>query len=488
MKVEPKSPQMHPRASRSKPRGPAVAATTWPTSPTVDAVMNEASPGVDRFLGCAFGRLEVIGGSADYSGSLTLCRPIDRHVCVSAGRIADPNITIKIRGGARNGGDSPLCIPLSALFQEAGDPIDCGDLAAVLPDGLDGTSRCVISTLVELFRDRVIDRTAEGFSIVLSTSLDGLPGAGAEAATSAATLVAVTGACGRSLDEKTAIDIIHRVGRGWLDLPVGLADAACVLCAPPVGLTQVCAQPSAMNDAIELPDGIAIFGIATGTMSDDASRKYRAVRTASHMGRTLIDRIICHEGQNRISWTGHLAEITVTAYVDRFRDRIPTKLKGSDFLKLFGETGDPLTRIDPDVQYKVRSRTEHHIYENDRAKSFAQCMQRAASQGDSSAIRQAGELMYASHWSYGQRCGLGSIETDLLVNLIRHVDADAGIHGARVTGHGCGGVVAVLMEDTDRAAEAVRCVVEEFGVRTAHTATVLPSGGAGALVLGVRPL
>ncbi len=488
MKVEPKSPLSRPHVSRSNLRRPAVSAPTWPTSPTIDAVINEASSGVARFLGCACGHLDVFGGSADYTGSLTLSLPIDRHVCVSAARAADSNITIKIAWASSNKSDPTQCLPISALFQDGGEPIGCDDLPAILPGELSKTSRCVIATLVELFRDGVIDRTAEGMSVVLSTGLDELPGTGAEAAASAATLVAVTGASGRSLDVTTAVNIVHRVVRCWMGLPVGLADAACVLRAAPTGLTCVCAEPLTINDAIELPDGIALFGMATGTLCGNAQRKYDAVRIASHMGGTLVDRIIRHENKNRIPWSGRLAEVSVADYVNRFRDRLPTKLKGSEFLKLFGETGDTITRIDPDVLYKVRSRTEHHVYENDRAQSFARCMQRAATEGDLSSLRQAGELMYASHWSYGQRCGLGSIETDLLVRLIRSADVDAGILGARITGHGCGGVVAVLMENTDRAADAIRGVVDEYGNRTSRTATILQSGGVGALVLGVRPV
>ena len=39
--------------------------------------------------------------------------------------------------------------------------------------------------------------------------------------------------------------------------------------------------------------------------------------------------------------------------------------------------------------------------------------------------------MYASHWSYGQRCGLGSIETDLLTDPgLGIVQAAEAVHAA----------------------------------------------------------
>ena len=56
---------------------------------------------------------------------------------------------------------------------------------------------------------------------------------------------------------------------------------------------------------------------------------------------------------------------------------------------------------------------------------------------------QLGALMYESHASYG-RCGLGSQGTDRLVELVRAEGPAAGLYGARITGGGSGGTVAVL--------------------------------------------
>jgi len=201
--------------------------------------------------------------------------------------------------------------------------------------------------------------------------------------------------------------------------------------------------------------------------------KWEHVRTAAFMGRMLIDRILNHEALRQMQWDGYLSQVSVTDYVERFRDRLPTKIMGGDFLNRFGETGDELTRIEPDGVYKIRSRTEHHIYEHDRAQQFVECLSRAIRNGDARALREVGDLMYASHWSYGQRCGLGSIETDLLVKLIRQHGADADVYGAKITGHGCGGVVAVLMRATKRAASAVEQAMADYSGRTGHNATLI---------------
>jgi galactokinase len=56
---------------------------------------------------------------------------------------------------------------------------------------------------------------------------------------------------------------------------------------------------------------------------------------------------------------------------------------------------------------------------------------------------QLGELMYESHASYSA-CGLGSVGTDLLVKLVRDAGAPEGLYGARITGGGSGGTVAIF--------------------------------------------
>ena len=96
--------------------------------------------------------------------------------------------------------------------------------------------------------------------------------------------------------------------------------------------------------------------------------------------------------------------------------------------------------------------------------------------------------MNASHWSYGQRCGLGSIETDLLVSLIRRRGSEADVFGAKITGRGCGGVVAVLLKSTDQALSAVEAAMAEYTLQTGHTPRLYRGSTPGALVAGAQRL
>ena len=68
--------------------------------------------------------------------------------------------------------------------------------------------------------------------------------------------------------------------------------------------------------------------------------------------------------------------------------------------------------------------------------------------------------MFASHESYSA-CGLGSTGTDRLVELVRELGADRGLFGAKITGGGSGGTVAILARSD--AEDAVREVAERYG-------------------------
>jgi L-arabinokinase len=84
----------------------------------------------------------------------------------------------------------------------------------------------------------------------------------------------------------------------------------------------------------------------------------------------------------------------------------------------------------------------------------------------------AGHLMYASHLSYSLDAMLGCDECDLLVNLIKKRER-AGLYGARITGGGCGGSVAVLAEGTAKADAAIAEIVDEYGKQTGRCAEII---------------
>src|SRR6185295_7412384 len=121
---------------------------------------------------------------------------------------------------------------------------------------------------------------------------------------------------------------------------------------------------------------------------------------------------------------------------------------GAAFLQRYGGTSDTVTTVDPDREYAIRVATAHPIHEHARVTAFADLLRAPASPRRRQLL---GALMRGSHESYSA-CGLGSPGTDRLVELAA---AEPALHGAKITGGGSGGTVAVL---ADAGAEGLAAV------------------------------
>ena len=140
-------------------------------------------------------------------------------------------------------------------------------------------------------------------------------------------------------------------------------------------------------------------------------------------------------------WGGYLANLTPSEFIQSYADALPVQLSGADFIARYGATNDAITTIDPQRVYAVRQPTYHPIAEHHRVRTFGQLL--AADTANNQVAELLGELMYQSHASYSA-CGLGSAATDGIVVAVRALGPAYGLFGAKITGGGSGGTVAVL--------------------------------------------
>jgi galactokinase len=426
-----------------------------------------------------------MGGFAEYTGALTLSVPLQEHACVGVQRRHDGIVSITSVNTKSDNGRGALELSVQRLRLNECGWIDAKAGRALSEAAYGDAVCCALGALIESFRAGLFSALVNGVSVVLSSTLEDMTGGGRCAAIASATIVACAGACGEGIEPlQQAAAICETVENRWLGFPAGPADAVSALLGESNTLSQFRCDSRALGGAIRLPDDIRVTAIDCGSAHADAAAKYAQVRTASFMGRLLVDRIVQHDGLLNGHWDGFLSRVSVTDFVERFRDRIPSKLKGKDFLTRFGETGDPLTRVDPALVYKIRSRTEHHVYEHDRSRKFIEALSRAIRTKDRGSLRDAGEAMYASHWSCGQRCGLGSVQADTLVSLLRKHGEKTGIYGARMTSRGCGGIVAVLSDAGEPAQGALTAALEDYTRKTDSRARILHGSLSGAMVQG----
>jgi galactokinase len=80
-------------------------------------------------------------------------------------------------------------------------------------------------------------------------------------------------------------------------------------------------------------------------------------------------------------------------------------------------------------------------------------------------------------------CGLGSEGTDAIVDLVRRAGPASGVYGAKITGGGSGGTVAILRRAN--AGPLVREIAERYGRSSGRPARVFSGWSSGAVGCGI---
>jgi galactokinase len=238
-----------------------------------------------------------------------------------------------------------------------------------------------------------------------------------------------------------------------------------------------------------VPHGFRFYGIDSGIRHAVTGSDYGTVRSAAFMGYRIIADVAglpssinaANVREVDTRWHGYLANITPEEFESRFAARLPERMTGAEFLRRYDGITDTVTRVQPEREYAVRQSAAHPVYENARVTRFAELLGELRPGADDVALAM-GALMSESHASYGA-CGLGSEGTDRLVELVRRGGPSAGLFGAKITGGGSGGTVAVLgRSDAEPAVwEIARRYLEETGRR----AEVFLGSGPGAEESGV---
>jgi galactokinase len=185
---------------------------------------------------------------------------------------------------------------------------------------------------------------------------------------------------------------------------------------------------------------------------------------------------------------GYLANLDPDDYKKLFRPHLPERQKGGEFLLQYGPTMDTVTKVEPDHVYSVVKATDHHVLEARRVRNFVSYLEQASAappgtRERGSPLDRAGHLMYASHHSYTNDAMLGADECDLLVKLARDSEP-AGLYGAKITGGGGGGTVAVLADISPRADAAIAEILVLYEQQTGRRAELLAGTSPGAWQVG----
>ena len=245
-------------------------------------------------------------------------------------------------------------------------------------------------------------------------------------------------------------------------------------------LTHILCRPGSVMGEVEIPPGTALVGINSMVKHSVAGADYGDVRIGAFMGKRIINRVRSQAGKTPID---HLTELSIESFEKNYLDTLPETVVGSEFLAEYKSHGDAVTQVQPDAQYRVAGPAQHPVYENQRVVQFMEHLRAVKTGDETDHLIAAGECMYGSHESYRDNCQLSVPEVDFLVEAARSRGPEKGIYGAKITGGGSGGTVAVFGQK-DALAREVPSIAREYKRLTGLDPDIFDGTSPGAIEFG----
>lgn len=351
-------------------------------------------------VGRAPGRIDLMGGVADYSGALVLQASTAVHMtvrAVPAARLMIGNVELTTVQVAE----------LAAL--------DYATLRGALAD-LPKWTLYPLGVVLVLIRHGIIDPPM----IELHVDSDVPPSVGlsSSAALEVATARALTAG---KVDPIRLAFLCQEAENEVVGAPCGVMDQIAVSLGAQRSILPILCRPGTVEPALQLAPDLEVIGWPTGAEHDVSGLPYRRARTAAFMGKRIIEDLT----GRRSTWVSEIPEDLL--------DLLPEIMEGRTFLDRWGATADHVTTVEEAIEYPVRAATGFGAAEHLRSQAVV------------AALRTSNRISLrdhfaASHRAYGSM-GLGHPAAD---SVVREALDRRKVYGARSSGGGSGGTVAVL--------------------------------------------
>jgi galactokinase len=439
------------------------------------------------------GRLDVMGGIADYTGSLVCQATLDCAAAVALQARDDRNFQVFSFNLYDENQPFTFRIPLDSLAEPCIE-----SLRSEFNQPGRRWAGYLAGCLAILHRRNRIDLknpSIRGMNLALLSTVPLGAGVSSSAAIEVAAMMNIMDYLGvRGNDPMILAALCQEVENHVVGVPCGIMDQVSSCAGEESMLLRLVCQPHELQPPLRLPPGIRVVGINSNVKRSVGGGMYGITRCAAFMGHRIILEKMREMGQavgatlESDPMRGYLANLDADDYKRLFRPFLPEEIDGKTFLARFGATCDTETHVEPDQTYHVVKATDHHVLEARRVRNFAGHLESAAALPAGSpqrklALDKAGHLMYGSHISYTNDALLGAPECDLLVQLVRRLES-GGLYGAKITGGGSGGTVAVLADQSASADEALAEIMSEYEKQTGRKAQALLGSSPGAWAVG----
>jgi galactokinase len=392
------------------------------------------------------GRLDLMGGNDDYTGGLVFESTIREATYAAAQLRNDQLILLKNKTASEAGWQGDVTVSFAELHDDDSVRKYVNNSPAVR------WTAYVLGTLYYL-KKKFSDRIGTGIQLFMDSTVPLNRGVSSSAAIEVSVMKAAASAYGidiSGIELALACQWVENVIAGSA---CGIMDQITVVAGKEGFILPLVCQPCIPESLIRLPDELQIWGIDSGVSHQISGIEYEAARASAFIGYKMI----CdHEGLEvsidkgseieRYTdplWNGYLANLSPSLFHEKYEEKLPVTIISEEFIERHAFHVDPFTPLKEGVVYAVRANTLYAVEENYRVQLFSELSKSASLVPSERAYRLMGELMYQSHYSYTE-CGLGSEATDLIVNLFRKEGINNGIYGAKITGGGAGGTVAIL--------------------------------------------
>jgi len=231
---------------------------------------------------------------------------------------------------------------------------------------------------------------------------------------------------------------------------------------------------------VEIPPDTAFVGFNSMVKHSVGGAAYGDVRIGAFIGKRIINEMRAENNEKPLQY---LTELTPEVFEKNYRERLPETIVGTEFIKAYQTHDDPITKIQPDATYRVSGPTAHPVYENERVLRFMDHLTAAGTGNNEKDLVAAGELMFASHESYRDNCLLSVPEVDFIVEAVRARGPQKGLYGAKITGGGSGGTVAIFGKKEALDTE-IPAITREYQRLTGLEADIFEGTSPGAVEFG----
>jgi L-arabinokinase len=393
------------------------------------------------------GRMDVMGGIADYSGSLLLQIPIKQTTTVQIQLRHDG--VFHFRTQLAKNKFSDFTVPCAAI--ENNSPAEAGQMIRSLPGG----DWAVYSLGCFLVLQQEKNMKLTGANVFIESTVPWGKGVSSSAALEVATMNALVKLYQLQMGGEELALLAQMAENLVAGAPCGLMDQLTSHLGQKNRLLPLICQPHEVGRPISIPRGLFFSGIDSGIRHAVSGASYSDVRAAAFMCYSMIalEEGVTVEELNQVKesgdwaklpYKGFMANIPVKTFEEKYLSVLPDQISGKEFLQQFKVSIDVVTKIDEQKIYKPLVCGRHPVYENSRIHEFRDQLKKFRKEPDKkSLLVYMGDLMLQSNRSYSA-VGLGNENTDEIVRMVCDAGPSSGVFGARVSGGGNGGTVCIL--------------------------------------------